>query len=213
MLLWHPKSLDPWRHSIPSGPGFYVSFWSFEALNTSISSWTLCATEKSKVLPWTCANLGFPFNFYQVGLVDGVLFSGKTWEDIYLKHFETKWITLVLLKFGLNSLIGSKLAIGYDGHVMTCQQTQKQMVQVQACPNRFLAEGAFDWSQSPALPPAHSFFFSKCISVKSSCRTLMPYRSAFYIEFQACQMNEKLRHRGKLCPLVCQWSSFLSFSQ
>ena len=90
MLLWHPKSLDPWKHSIPSGPGFYVSFWSFEALNTSISTWTLCATEKSKVLPWTCANLGFPFKLYQFGLVDGVLFSGKTWEDIYLKHFETR---------------------------------------------------------------------------------------------------------------------------
>ena len=55
----------------------------------SISTWTLCATEKSKVLPWTCANLGLPFNFYQFGLVDGVLLSGKTWEDMGRHIFET----------------------------------------------------------------------------------------------------------------------------
>ena len=39
-----------------------------------------CVTEKSKMLSWTCANLGFPFKFCEFGLMDGVLLSGKTSE-------------------------------------------------------------------------------------------------------------------------------------
>ena len=40
-----------------------------------------CVTEKSQLLPWTCAYLGFPFKSCELRLMDGVLLSGKTWED------------------------------------------------------------------------------------------------------------------------------------
>ena len=113
--------------------------------------------------------------------------------------FETKWITLVLLKFGLNSLGGSKLTIGYDGHVNKHKNKWFKFKHVQT---GFLLKAPLT---GPSLPPCnlHILFFSNCISVKSSSRTLMPYRSAFYIEFQACQMNENLRHRGNFAP----WSA------
>ena len=79
---------------------------------------------------------------------------GKTWEDIYLKHFETRWIPLVLLKFGLNSLIGSKLAIGYDGHVNKHKNKWFKFKHVQT---GFLLKAPLT---GPSLPPCHLHILS-----------------------------------------------------
>ena len=102
-------------------------------------------TEKSRVPLWTCARLGTSFQTE--------VFVGKTYSDGAL-GFSHLFIHNICC---LNPPC-SKLVMEYDEHATTSTR-----------PSRFLVEGA-GWSRSPALPPA--VFLSKCISVKSSCKTL-----------------------------------------
>ena len=102
------------------------------------------ATEKSRMPPWTCARLGTSFQTE--------VFVGKAYSDGAL-GFSHLFIHNICC---LNPPC-SKLVMEYGEHATTSTR-----------PSRFLVEGA-GWSRSPALPPA--VFLSKCISVKSSCKT------------------------------------------